>query len=311
MSKALKRRWCPAAGHDLTPAECGNGRISRYACPPDCPFNPFAPANYDQLGELDAEALASTLIRLERETGHAARRERVERWAREGNRVALDAEAMWSEHGETDASGRTFMERWAAEGFGHPRNDVRIVLERRSLVRPVLFEVQTVHDDRVVEGIDRLEPARPAFTIVDRGLGARAVRFTTVFAYLYPLPHYERVLGLAIPMPSFHTMPSEESLREVVRHLGGSTEDPGFRWWSMRHFPRMVESFGAVGEVRRRIANGWARRPIRDARLEALRDRVDGCHRCHGAWREYTAGRGSRWPGPWLRSLRDANTCAA
>jgi hypothetical protein len=61
MSKVAKRRFCPAVQREISSAECGENRGSRYACPPECSFSPVAPANYIQLLELeetvDREAL--------------------------------------------------------------------------------------------------------------------------------------------------------------------------------------------------------------------------------------------------------------
>ncbi len=48
MSKKNSRH-CPALQSDITSKECGNDRHSRIPCTADCPFNPFALENYDDL----------------------------------------------------------------------------------------------------------------------------------------------------------------------------------------------------------------------------------------------------------------------
>ena len=62
MSKKAKNRQCPAVGRDLSATECGENRVSRYACPADCSHNPFAPQNYSQLltieGKVDRKCMA-------------------------------------------------------------------------------------------------------------------------------------------------------------------------------------------------------------------------------------------------------------
>ncbi|MBA3651276.1 MAG: hypothetical protein H0W66_07315, partial [Chthoniobacterales bacterium] len=51
MSK--QKRWCPAIAQQISSAECGQNRTSRYDCPAECPFNPWSPANYERALEID------------------------------------------------------------------------------------------------------------------------------------------------------------------------------------------------------------------------------------------------------------------
>jgi hypothetical protein len=53
MSKAAKQRFCPAGQRSISPAECGEFRGSRYACPADCLYSPLATANYGMLLALE------------------------------------------------------------------------------------------------------------------------------------------------------------------------------------------------------------------------------------------------------------------
>ena len=64
MSKASKWRSCPALSRDISPADCGEQRQSRLACPVDCPHNPFAPANYSQLLEMENRLAAKSADQL-------------------------------------------------------------------------------------------------------------------------------------------------------------------------------------------------------------------------------------------------------
>ena len=61
MGKAFEQRRCPALGREISAADCGDSRISRYACPADCEHNPFAPANYAQLLEIEDRLDKKTL----------------------------------------------------------------------------------------------------------------------------------------------------------------------------------------------------------------------------------------------------------
>jgi hypothetical protein len=64
MSKSSKLRPCPALGRDISPADCGEPRQSRLACPADCPHNPFGPAHYSQLLEIEDRLDTKSLERL-------------------------------------------------------------------------------------------------------------------------------------------------------------------------------------------------------------------------------------------------------
>ncbi len=64
VSKSKKHlRACPVLGRDITSAECGEGRGSVNACPAECPFFPFTPANYDQHGEIESRLISKTYDR--------------------------------------------------------------------------------------------------------------------------------------------------------------------------------------------------------------------------------------------------------
>ena len=52
MSKATQQRFCPAVQREISTAECGENRQSKYACPANCEFNHFAPMNFDMYFEL-------------------------------------------------------------------------------------------------------------------------------------------------------------------------------------------------------------------------------------------------------------------
>ena len=61
MGQSKKRRQCPAVSREITSAECGENRLSRYTCPESCPFNPFAAANYSALLEAEDQLDATSL----------------------------------------------------------------------------------------------------------------------------------------------------------------------------------------------------------------------------------------------------------
>jgi len=55
MSKTSKNRACPAIGHEIPVSDCVAHRHNPYACPAECPHNPFTPSNYSRLLELEGK----------------------------------------------------------------------------------------------------------------------------------------------------------------------------------------------------------------------------------------------------------------
>lgn len=109
MSKAGKRRFCPAVQREISPAECGDNRGSRYACPAECAFNPFAPANYTDFLELEknvdgkaTEWLARDRPELERE---------IQRAVSARSPHALHATLVWHMHFAQDTQRQTCAQR--------------------------------------------------------------------------------------------------------------------------------------------------------------------------------------------------------
>ena len=121
VSKSKKhQRNCPALGRTITSAECGAGRGSAHACPAECPHFPFTPANYDQHGEIEQRLIRKTYARAAA-TMTDAERTRMLRVLDEtegGDDQMLVNHARFARmyHWDRDAEGRTFGERWLADG---------------------------------------------------------------------------------------------------------------------------------------------------------------------------------------------------
>src|SRR5262245_17517859 len=77
MSKANKRRLCPAIQREISSSECGENRNSQYRCPPSCSFNPLAPENYAQVLEAEGRLDDLSVRFLTTEPVHSARILRV------------------------------------------------------------------------------------------------------------------------------------------------------------------------------------------------------------------------------------------
>ena len=254
MSKSTKRRMCPAVGHEISSAECGEGRGSRFACPAACGFSPLASANYSQLLELEAELDKLSLARLDEDSAdRPALAREIQRATRSNSPHDLHATIVWRFLFQTDASGRTCAQRWEQAGFPGLRNDTRVLMRAKMKLRVVLLEVRRVLDGEQVEVVDLLE-ARPApFIVRDRGFASSAARFATGLTWAYPLPHYHRMFGSAILLPEVSSFEPQEIVLEIARHLGGPMEELPLRRWLAEQFGQMSEALLALSLERRRL----------------------------------------------------------
>ena len=253
MGKASKKRHCPAIDGPITPVECGERRVSVYACPESCGYNPFASANYDHLLRMDDELESKFMDRL---FANPATRSAVERRLQEArkNRLphAFNAQILWELSFQREAAGRTVLEAWEQEGLVGLKNDERVVMRARAQIRVALLEVRRFTDLETVEVADLLAPEQPWLLVRDRRLTASAVRFTTLLAWIYPLPWFWRAFGTALEIPAFDTLDTAEMVTEIVRHLGGPTDEAGMRRWLAEHFVRFADAILAVSVLRHR-----------------------------------------------------------
>ncbi len=247
MSKhARNRRECPAASRTITAAQCGTTRGSSRACPADCPFFPFTPANYDQHGEIESRLIQKTYERAARLMTDAQRERMLRVLDETGGDDVLENHARfaWLYHGERDAGGHSFGDRWLADNSGSLTNDERVLLAGMNRMRPVVFEPWRILDEQTVEGIDLLDGS--ALRIVDRSTAGVVSRFAVLLMRAYPMPHYERSSGGAMLVPEVQGFEPAEIVREVVRHLGGPSDPAGERTWLAEQFARVCEALGAV-----------------------------------------------------------------
>ncbi|HNQ87897.1 MAG TPA: hypothetical protein PKM73_04610 [Verrucomicrobiota bacterium] len=247
MTKSAKRRFCPLMQRDLSPAECGDNRVSRYACPADCIFNPYGPANYEAALALD-DSLNSkaTLYLLEAGPDRAATERELVRLRRHASPHALHAWVTWRQFFARDHGGRTLAERWEQEGFPGLKNDERVLMKARMRTKVALVEVRRVIDREQVEVVDLLEEAHAPFCIRDRSFAAQAVRFSVFLAWMHRMPHYSRLAGAAINIPDVAQLEPQEVVREIVRHLGGPVDETGIRLWLAEQFVRFDQALAAT-----------------------------------------------------------------
>lgn len=254
MGRASKNRACPAAGHPITPAECGEGRGSRFACPADCRFNPFAPANYSQLLQIEQELDTRSLDWLITESRDRAALERDIQQARSAKSGhALHALISWRFLFQTDGHSLTSAQRLDRDGSQRLINDHRVLLRAKMQTRVALLEVRRVPDLEQTEVVDLLAAQPEPFVVRDRGLAGVAGRFAAFLGWLYPLPHFHRLSGTAILLPDLLVFEPTEIVTEIVRHLGGATDEAGMRHWLAGNFARFDQALTAVSLERRRL----------------------------------------------------------
>lgn len=252
MSKISKLRECPAVGRQITAAECGENRGSRYTCPAECSYFTFAPANYEALLKLEREVDQKGAQWMFQES--RLRRDPValqDRADRIKSGLELEAFMVWNVYLKPDESGLNCVRRWEQAGFYGLKNDERVLLRAKMKTRVVLLEVHRVLDDRRVEVVDLLAPGSAPVVIFDRCLAAVALRFGLYLCWLYPLPYFSRISGAALSFPELGPFEPEEIVVELIRYLGGPDSEPERRGWLAEHFGRFETALHATALARR------------------------------------------------------------
>ncbi len=255
MGQAKKnRRECPAVGRAISGLECGENRITHYACPSTCPHNPFGPENYSQVADISFAALGKLRERMTRDL----RGRRIAEATLSGT-AGLSAEHQYllallqdrSEHG------RTLLETWRDERFLGLKNDEKVVVAAMFELRPALLEIERIVDGERLRGRDLLSPPdAPALEFRDSNLCEGGWQFGVQLIWIQPFPHYWRAWGAAVPLPSQPTFSPREVFDRIAAHQGyrGDSER-GLREWITTNFLRLVEAFGALDPAQRRRAN--------------------------------------------------------
>ena len=246
MGNAKKnQRACPAAGRDISSAECGAGRISRFACPATCPFNPWRAEAYDEIlavhDRLDAKVYPRLVqdrakhgLKVDPPTASAA--------------VTQDYFIDQLFHLRDDA-GCTFFQRWEAQGFAGLNNDERVLFQAHARMRVCAIEIRTVLDETRSEATDLFDSQASFFPIADRSLAQIAGRFTPYLAWMYELPHYRRMHGLAVEIPAVQGLGPADVVRAVAAHLGWSGGAEPLQSWLDHHYALCADALNAIPPV--------------------------------------------------------------
>jgi len=239
-----KMKQCPVTGEKISPRECGENRMSSYACPAGCPKNPWSPENYDQLREIDHKTREKTLQRYDREEmklyGH------VHTPPDRTTPFAATLFFLKRLYREKDSNGLTFADRWRAEGLDGLNNDQKQLLAEEENTVVALLEVQQIIDDRRVIVIDLLAENPEPVLLMDCAFAASACRFSTILTLVARSPYFYRLHTAGIPCPEITGLSPAEIITTIVRHLKGPKNREAMRSWLFENLLTVVESFSAI-----------------------------------------------------------------
>jgi hypothetical protein len=247
LPKPSRIRFCPAVSRDIPPSECATHRIARYQCPEGCVHHAFGSARYVDFLKIEG-ALDVKLVR-------RLRSDRVLRWRVEReflggsgleDESSLAARAMRMIFVDRDDAGQSLVDRWLEDGAPELSSDERTLLGCRRQVRPSLLEIRRIFDDETWEAVDLLDADPRPLLFKDRGMAAAAVRFLSLWTWIYPAPFFWRPHGNASVVSGMGDLDPGEAMVEIVRHLGGPEAGKPARAWLTENFTRVEAAFTAV-----------------------------------------------------------------
>ena len=245
MGKANKKKIdCPATGTVIRPAECGANRMSTYACPAECPKNPWSPENYDQLRKIDHKTREKTLQRYDRE--EMTRYGHVQTPPDRTTPFAATLFFLKRLYREKDSNGMTFADRWRVEELDGLNNDQKLMLAEEENTVVALLEVQQVIDDRRVMVIDLLAENPEPILLMDCAFAASACRFSTILTLIARSPFFYRLHTAGVPFPEITGFSPLEIITAIAHHLKGPKKQELLRPWLFENLLTVVESFTAI-----------------------------------------------------------------
>jgi hypothetical protein len=202
MSKAAKKRDCPAVGRAISPVECGANRISHYACPAPCPYLPFSPANYSQLLELEDKLDKQCMdFVLASAPDKAAKERELQKMRFHANPHALHAWFEWNlffAHGRDGLTCAECLEQSAVAGLN---NDNLVLLRAKRQTRVEI----TLDDLSDLEfGLAQIFITQAALVLVPAGHRAPVIDYA-VLESVYERNLAELMKALQLPTPDSTT----------------------------------------------------------------------------------------------------------
>ena len=249
-------RECPVLGTSISSKECGSSRGSQHACPGDCLYYPFSPANDEVLQAVEAGVLRKLYAR----AAAVFRGEDLERWRRAASGAGepegpIRMRGIWSHcelmrlyYLKRDADGHSFCGRWLLDPWANLSNDQRILVKAIDQSHPVLLEVHRILDEKTFEGLDLLTGR--LLRVVDSAVAPRVSRYMTLLAWSFRIPLYDRLTGPMEPFPDFGSKSPLEVVQELAQHLGGPTEPGELPDWLAWNFQTVCEALVATKAAR-------------------------------------------------------------
>ena len=168
--------------------------------------------------------------------------------------LALQTFSVWNLFFAVGADQQTFAQRWEQTGGKALKNDERVLLRGKMQMRAALLEVHRIHGDGWVEAVDLFSPQPEPMRVQDRNLAGMAARFSTLLTWIFPLPHYWHISGLATPIEDMAGLTVPEVVREIVRHLGGPITEAEMRRWLAGHMVQFNDALTATLQLRQQQA---------------------------------------------------------
>ena len=249
---AAKKRACPALGTTIPAKTCGADRLSRIPCPASCPFNPFAPEQYDEFSSIELQLIRKQQDRL---TKIAARNGD----SREIDTIINAKDDFSGFHAQflagwrnRNAAGQSFFTAWESDHWDGLSNDERVLASHFQNAHAAILEVRQVLDDQSTEVIDLLDPAGQPFVIVDRTIASRAGRFSLFLIFIYKAPLFFRSVGTLVSLPDFPQLDPIDTIRAIASHHGGPSSLSELRSWLEQHAPLVFSTVSKAHGLRTR-----------------------------------------------------------
>lgn len=256
------QRPCPALKGFLLPPDCGTQRGSKWDCPADCPFYPFAISGYDSWLKLDESWGRKAMAYVDRHFGRGQFQQLLgaslpSTEDGKGGEILAFSHALYTTlFFQRDPAGRTLADRWEAEGWTGLNNDERVMMRHRRHSFVTVVEVHKVLDLQSALCTDALAPGSPPFVLVDRSTTPRMVRFTRLLGWITHYPHFSHLGGVGLVV-AMHLWPY---WKEVIdnRLAAEQARQPGMtlRELLTRDFVWTTDMLADLGlDYRQRIFN--------------------------------------------------------
>jgi hypothetical protein len=253
MGKANKKQIdCPATGKTIRPAECGENRNSNYDCPATCPHNPWNPDNYDKLLEIENKTREKFVSRLKKE--QISRYGYVREFPVFNEPTETARFFINKLNREPDQNGKTFLERWADEGFDGLKNDEQVALLAEAQPVASVLEIRQVLDDRRVLARDCFSDSTDLLELIDRSFAARACRFSSFLTLHYPTPGCFRLHSVGIAIPTINGIAPSDVVLEIANHLKAPKNRQELQRWLLDNLTLIGKSIQAVQAARMEAA---------------------------------------------------------